>query len=60
MKTKIILGLTDFIKDVKLEHKFLLGRGGSADLNIQMRARPIRHRMLGFVLKCPIFEQFCP
>ena len=63
MKTKIILGIDWFYQKFQAWTQlcgFLLGRGGSVDLNVQTRARPIRQRMLGFVLKCPIFEPFCP
>ena len=63
MKTKIILGIDLFYQKFQAWTQlcgFLLGRGGSAGLNVQMRARPIRHRMLDFVLKCTIFKPFCP
>ena len=63
MKTKIILGIDWFYKKFQAWTQlcgFLFGRGGSAGLNVQMRAWPIRQRMLDFVLKCTIFEPFCP
>ena len=49
MKIKILLGIGWFIKNSELEHKcwFLLSRGGSAGLNVQMLARPAWCRSLG-------------
>ena len=63
MKTKIILGIDWFYQKFQAWTQlcsFLLGRHGLVGLNVQMQVRPIRHRTLGFVLKYPIFEPFCP